>query len=71
MLLDAELPDSDGWETLRQIRADPDLADLKVIVFMAGKGEPGKLALVPVDGELRRPFSMGELLSAVEKVLGR
>ena len=37
---------------------------------MAGKGETGKLALIPVDAELRRPFSMGELLSTVERVLG-
>lgn len=69
VLLDAELPDTDGWETLREIRADPALKDTKVIVFMAGQGETGKLALVPVDAELRRPFSMGELLSTVERVL--
>ena len=70
VLLDAELPDTDGWETLKQIRDDPELGDTKVIVFMAGQGETGKLALVPVDAELRRPFSMGELLSTVERVLG-
>jgi DNA-binding response OmpR family regulator len=69
VLLDAELPDTDGWETLKEMRADPELKDTKVIVFMAGKGETGKLALIPVDAELRRPFSMGELLSTVERVL--
>lgn len=70
VLLDAELPDTDGWETLSQMRADPKLKDTKVIVFMAKQGETGKLALVPVDAELRRPFSMGELLTCVERVLG-
>ncbi len=70
VLLDAELPDTDGWETLKEIREDPKIGDTKVIVFMAGQGETGKLALVPVDAELRRPFSMGELLSCVERVLG-
>jgi DNA-binding response OmpR family regulator len=70
VLLDAELPDTDGWETLKQIREDPEVGGTKVIVFMAGQGETGKLALVPVDAELRRPFSMGELLSTVERVLG-
>ncbi|MEX2459593.1 MAG: response regulator [Actinomycetota bacterium] len=69
VLLDAELPDTDGWETLREMRADPQLKDTKVIVFMAKQGETGKLALVPVDAELRRPFSMGELLTTVERVL--
>ena len=37
---------------------------------MAAKGETGKLALLPVDAELRRPFPIGELLSKVRQVLG-
>ena len=69
VLLDAEMPDTDGWETLKDIRNDPELAQTKVVVFMAPQGETGKLALVPVDGELRRPFSMGELLDTVSRVL--
>ena len=55
---------------LKEVRTDPALAGLKVIVFMAAQGETGKLMLVPVDAELRRPFSMGALLEAVEKVIG-
>ncbi len=69
LILDAELPTEDGWDVLKEVRADEDLKDLKVIVFMAGMGETGKLALIPVDAELRRPFNMGDLLEAVEKVL--
>ena len=70
VLLDAELPGSDGWDTLRRIREDDKLEDLKVIVFMAAKGETQKLVMIPVDGELRRPFHIGELLEKVEQVLG-
>lgn len=70
LILDAELPSEDGWDVLRQVRDDPDLEELKVIVFMAGKGETEKLVLLPVDAELRRPFSLGALLEAVEKVVG-
>ena len=70
LILDAQLPDEDGWDVLRAVRKDADLADLKVIVFMAPKGETGMLVLVPVDAELRRPFSMGALLDAVKKVIG-
>jgi two-component system, OmpR family, response regulator RpaA len=69
LLLDAELPRGDGWETLRRIREDERLKELKVIVFMAGQGETGKLSLVPVDAELRRPFPIGELLDKVHGVL--
>ena len=70
LILDAELPDEDGWDVLRKVRAEPDLSDLKVIVFMAPIGETGKLALIPVDAELRRPFNLGELLEAVGRLIG-
>lgn len=71
LVLDAELPTTDGWEVLRQLRADPELKDTKVVVFMAAKGETGKLMLVPVDAELRRPFTLAQLLEAVRRVIGR
>ena len=70
LILDSELPNEDGWDVLRAVRKDKTLADLKVIVFMAPSGETGQLLLVPVDAELRRPFSLGALLAAVRKVIG-
>jgi DNA-binding response OmpR family regulator len=70
VLLDAELPGKDGWAVLKEIRQDPGIADTKVIVFMAGQGETGKLGLYPVQGELRRPFPIGELLEKVRTTLG-
>jgi DNA-binding response OmpR family regulator len=70
LMLDAELPNEDGWGVLRQVREEPSLADLKVVVFMAGEGETGRLALVEVDAELRRPFTLGQMLDAVRKVIG-
>jgi CheY-like chemotaxis protein len=70
LIIDSELPKEDGWDVLKEVGGDPDLAGLKVVVFMAAKGETGQLMLVPVDAELRRPFSMGALLEAVEKVIG-
>jgi DNA-binding response OmpR family regulator len=71
LILDAELPDEDGWDVLRRVRKDQRLKGLKVIVFMAAKGETQKLVLVPVDAELRRPFSLGALLQSVERVVGK
>jgi DNA-binding response OmpR family regulator len=71
LILDSELPHEDGWDVLKEVRASQDLANLKVIVFMAAEGETGQLMLVAVDAELRRPFSIGALLEAVEKVAGR
>lgn len=70
LILDAELPQEDGWDVLRAVRKDEALSGVKVIVLMAGKGETGMLVLIPVDAELRRPFTMGALLDAVERVIG-
>ena len=70
LMLDADLPESDGWGTIRAVREDPTLKDTKVIVLMAPQGETGKLVLVPVDGELRRPFNMAQMLEAVARVIG-
>ncbi|HZB04365.1 MAG TPA: response regulator [Actinomycetota bacterium] len=71
VLLDAELPGKDGWAVLKELREDPEIGHIKVIVFMAAQGETGKLGLYPVDGELRRPFAFAELLSKVRSALGR
>ena len=68
LILDAQLPGTDGWEVLQEMRSDPSAAATKVIVLMAGKGETANLALVEVDAELRRPFTMAELVEAVKKV---
>jgi DNA-binding response OmpR family regulator len=70
LILDAELPNEDGWDVLKSVRRDPNFEGLKVIVFMAPKGETAQLVLVPVDAELRRPFSLKELVEAVERVIG-
>jgi two-component system KDP operon response regulator KdpE len=70
VLLDAELPgEKDGWAILKEIREDSKLADTKVIVFMASQGETGKIGLYEVQGELRRPFPIGELLEKVDAAL--
>jgi len=70
LMLDADLPASDGWSTIRAVREDPALDNVRVIVFMAPQGETGKLVLIPVDAELRRPFNMAQMLEAVEKTIG-
>ena len=70
VIVDSELPDEDGWDVLKAVRADPGLESTKAIVLMAGKGETGRLVLVPVDAELRRPFSIGTLLETVNRVIG-
>jgi DNA-binding response OmpR family regulator len=70
LILDSELPFENGWSLLKEARQDASLSNLRVIVLMAAQGETQQLVLVPVDAELRRPFSLGELLDAVRDVIG-
>ena len=70
LILDSELPFENGWSLLKEVRQDESLSELRVIVLMAAHGETQQLVLVPVDAELRRPFSLGELLDAVRDVIG-
>jgi DNA-binding response OmpR family regulator len=70
LVFDADLPGGDGWDVLKRLRESPDVPKVKVLVFMAGKGETGKLQLVPVDAELRRPFRLEELVAKARELLG-
>jgi two-component system OmpR family response regulator len=69
LIFDADLPGADGWDVLKRLRAEHGEPGLKVLVFIAGRGETGKLQLVPVDAELRRPFRMEELVRKVGQLL--
>lgn len=71
LILDAELPAEDGWGVLKEVANDRSLTGVKVVVFMAAKGETEKLLLVPVDAELRRPFTLGALMDTVKRVIGK
>src|SRR5437899_10358135 len=51
LILDSELPHEDGWDVLKQVRASPDIAGLKVSVLLAGKGRPSRTKPVPVTHE--------------------
>jgi DNA-binding response OmpR family regulator len=69
LVFDSELPGADGWDVLKRVRAEHDVPGLKVLVFMAGKGETGRLQLVDVDAELRRPFRLEEFVRTVRELL--
>ena len=68
VILDAELPGMDGWQLLQELHDHPNFGDTKLIVLMAAQGETGRLAMVEVDAELRRPFTMADLMAAVDRV---
>lgn len=69
IVLDAELPGMDGWQVLQELHDHPNFGGARLVVLMAAQGETERLALVPVDAELRRPFTMADLMAAVDRLL--
>lgn len=73
VLLDVQMPDVDGWETLSRVRADPRTADLPVVLCTV-KGLPEdtlKGWSLGCDGYLGKPFDINGLVDELHSVLGR
>ena len=73
ILLDLMMPDIDGWEVYRQMKADPNLAKIPVIVVTAKAQSIDKvlgLHIAKVEDYVTKPFGPQELLSSINKVLG-
>ena len=71
MLLDLMMPDLGGIRVLEELREDPTMADIPVIV-VTGKIDaiPGMRELLGEDNVFLKPFAVGELLSRVAAVTG-
>ena len=71
VLLDVNMPGMDGWETLRLIRADAELAGLPVVMFTV-KGELHDKVQGLQEGAadyVTKPFVVDHLLERVGRVL--
>jgi DNA-binding response OmpR family regulator len=73
VLLDLMMPDVDGWEVYRQMKADKELQDIPVVVVTAKAQSIDKvlgLHIAKVDDYVTKPFGPGDLLESVGRVLG-
>jgi two-component system OmpR family response regulator len=71
VLLDLMMPDLGGVRVLEEMRDDPELSDIPVIV-VTGKVDavPGMRSLLGEDNVFLKPFAVGELLARVGEVTG-
>ena len=71
VLLDLMMPDLGGVRVLEELRDDPELAEIPVIV-VTGKIDavPGMRALLGDNNVFVKPFAVAELLSRVGEVTG-
>jgi CheY-like chemotaxis protein len=73
VVLDVQMPDLDGWETLRAIRGNPITATLPVIMCTV-KARPQDMAQgweLGCDGYVSKPFGPRELADEARSVLSR
>ena len=73
VLLDLMMPDVDGWEVYRQMKADQELKNIPVVVVTAKAQSIDKvlgLHIAKVDDYVTKPFGPGDLLKSVDRVLG-
>lgn len=73
MLLDINMPEMDGWETLRLLKADEAIQSLPVIMFSV-KGEVRDKIHGMQEGAidyLTKPFEVNDLLLRVQRILDR
>ncbi len=74
ILLDLMMPDVDGWEVYRQVKASHELKKIPVIVVTAkaqGIDRVLGLHIAGVDDYIAKPFGPSQLVTSVEKILGK
>ena len=71
LILDAQMPDYDGFGLARELRQDPDLADLRLLLLTsaAQPGDGQRCRELGIQGYLPKPASRADLLEAVGAVL--
>ncbi len=72
VLLDIEMPDMDGFEVLRQMKEDPSLRDIPVIVVsgMEDKASFERCLEIGAVDYVTKPFDLAQLKSCVDSHIG-
>ena len=71
VLLDLGLPDIDGLDVCRRLRADPATAALPVILVTGrdGAAESAEGTAAGADGTIAKPYEFGALLAMIQRVI--
>lgn len=71
VLLDLGLPDLDGLELLRQIRATGSRVAVVTVTARSDPADHAEAARLGVDGRLLKPFALADLIEVVRTSLAR
>ena len=73
VILDLRMPDIDGWDVARALRADNELKRIPIIVLTSSWGAQDRATAheVGVEHYLCKPFDVLRLAQAIEKATGQ
>ena len=74
ILLDIMMPDKDGWEVFKEMKADSALKDIPVIILTARDSSFEEIIArerAGVDDYITKPFTPSSLRDSIKKVLSK
>jgi CheY-like chemotaxis protein len=71
IIMDLVLPEIDGWEATRRLKADPELGAIPILALSASvmSGDPDKAFEAGCDDFEFKPVDFPQLLGKIEKLL--
>lgn len=74
ILLDLMMPDMDGWEVFQQVKDDPDLRNIPIVVVTAKAQSIDKvlgLYIARAEDYITKPFKVQDLVDSIENLVGK
>jgi CheY-like chemotaxis protein len=68
VILDQHAPNVDGIDVCRQVKAAPDLRDIRIIMITSNSADESAAAVAGTDLYVRKPFSPLQLLAAIGRL---
>ncbi|MCQ3980645.1 MAG: hypothetical protein DPW09_45135 [Anaerolineae bacterium] len=72
LLLDLMMPHISGWDVYREMKSEPALADIPVIIITARVLSQDRViieGLPPVDDYITKPFDVKRLIRAIQRIV--